>query len=145
MTFVMRKLDQLPQTLGEKLRALRRGQAVSLAMLEETTHIQRKYLGWQIRGLLEPPMVVLDTPSDGMYANSAMLDVEGLVLEDDVTLRINGEEVVISDDNRFQTMVDLSRGLNVITVEAERRYSRTAVIYRRVVFDAEQTTPISLN
>ena len=232
MTFVMRKLDQLPQTLGEKLRALRRGQAGSLAMLEETTHIQRKYLealergyyddlpeplytrnfikayaralgadetyfielyeeesgrtdllsphrlprervrknrffvlsrlmttmsivcvavgvlgylGWQIRGLLEPPMVVLDTPSDGMYANSAMLDVEGLVLEDDVTLRINGEEVVISDDNRFQTMVDLSRGLNVITVEAERRYSRTAVIYRRVVFDAEETTPISLN
>ena len=44
MVFVMRKLDRVPQTLAEKLRALRRGQAVSLVMLEETTHIQRRYL-----------------------------------------------------------------------------------------------------
>ncbi|MCR4311787.1 MAG: helix-turn-helix domain-containing protein [Candidatus Uhrbacteria bacterium] len=232
MSFVMRKLDRMPQTLGEKLRALRRGQAVSLVMLEETTHIQRRYLealehgyydelpeplytrnfirayaraleadekyfielyeeesgrmdllsphrlprervrkarffvlprvmtmslislvvlgvigylGWQIQGLLEPPRVVLDSPFDGMYADSAMLNVRGMVLEDDVTLRVNGEEVVISDENNFVTTVDLSRGLNVITIEAERRYSRTAVIYRRVVFDSAEPTPISLN
>lgn len=231
MTFVMRRLDQLPRTLGEKLRALRRGQAVSLTMLEETTHIQKRYLdalehglydelpeplytrnfikayaralggderyfielyeeesgrtdllsphrlprervqkkkffvlsrlmtvmsialvgigvlgylGWQIRGLLEPPVVVLDSPSDGMYANSAMLQVSGEVLDDDVTLRINGDEIVISNDDRFESTVDLSRGLNIITIEAERRYSRTAVIYRRVVFDADETVSVSL-
>ncbi len=232
MTFVMRKLDRLPQTLGEKLRALRRGQAVSLSMLEETTHIQRRYLealehgyydelpeplytrnfikayaralhadekyfielyeeesgrsdllsphrlprerlrkgrffvlsrlmtmtfvslvavgvlsylGWQVRGLLEPPTIVLDTPNEGMYADSAILEVRGVVLDDDVTLRINDHEVVISEDNHFSTTVDLSRGLNVITLEAERRYSRTAVIYRRVVFDTLESSPISLN
>ena len=50
MVFVMRKLDRVPQTLGEKLRALRRGQAVSLIMLEETTHIQRRYLEALERG-----------------------------------------------------------------------------------------------
>lgn len=232
MTFVMRKLDRVPQTLGEKLRALRRGQAVSLIMLEETTHIQRRYLealehglydelpeplytrnfikaysralgadekyfielyeeesgrtdllsphrlprervrrgrffvlprmmtmglvalvlcgvlgylGWQIRGLLEPPTIVLNAPFDGMYASSALLEVSGSVLDDDVTLRVNGEEVVVSDANAFATTVDLSRGLNVITIEAERRYSRTAVLYRRVVFDGTKNTPISLN
>ncbi|MDP2631633.1 MAG: helix-turn-helix domain-containing protein [Candidatus Uhrbacteria bacterium] len=40
----MRKLDRVPQTLGEKLRALRRGQAVSMDMMERSTHIQRRYL-----------------------------------------------------------------------------------------------------
>ncbi len=44
MVFVMRKLDEGPQTLGAKLRALRRGQAVSLDMMEESTQIQRRYL-----------------------------------------------------------------------------------------------------
>ena len=103
------------------------------------------YLGWQVRGLLEPPTIVLDTPNEGMYADSAILEVRGVVLDDDVTLRINDHEVVISEDNHFSTTVDLSRGLNVITLEAERRYSRTAVIYRRVVFDTLESSPISLN
>lgn len=232
MTFVMRKLDRVPQSLGEKLRALRRGQAVSLIMLEETTHIQRRYLealehgrydelpeplytrnfikaysralgadekyfielyeeesgrtdllsphrlprervrkgrffvlprmmtvgliafvlcgvlgylGWQIRGLLEPPTIVLNAPFDGMYASSALLEVTGSVVDDDVTLRVNGSPVVVTDANAFATTVDLSRGLNVITIEAQRRYSRTAVIYRRVVFDTSENAPISLN
>lgn len=40
----MRKLDRSPQMLGEKLRALRKGQAVTLDMLVKRTQIQRKYL-----------------------------------------------------------------------------------------------------
>ncbi|MBU4315501.1 helix-turn-helix domain-containing protein [Patescibacteria group bacterium] len=40
----MRKLDCEPQTLAKKLRALRRGKAVSLKMMERETHIQKKYL-----------------------------------------------------------------------------------------------------
>ncbi len=230
MGFVMRKLDRVPQTLGEKLRALRRGQAVSLIMLEQATHIQHRYLealerarydelpeplytrnfikayaralgadetyfielyeeesgrtdllsphrlprervrkgrffvlprlvtagfialavfgivgylGWQVRGLLEPPTVVLDSPADGYATSTALLDVTGQVEDDDVTLRINGEAVIIHDDNRFLSTVDLSRGLNVITIEAERRYSRTAVLYRRVVLEHAPSAVLS--
>ena len=46
----MRKLDRAPQTLGEKLRALRRGQAVTLDMLVARTQIQKKYLHALERG-----------------------------------------------------------------------------------------------
>lgn len=53
MVFVVRKLDCVPQTLGEKLRALRRGQAVSLDMMERKTHIQRRYLEALERGKYE--------------------------------------------------------------------------------------------
>lgn len=44
MVFVMRKLDRTPGTLGEKLRELRRGQAITMDMLVRDTRIQRKYL-----------------------------------------------------------------------------------------------------
>ncbi len=53
MAFVMRKLDPEQQSLGQKLRALRRGQAVSMEMMERTTHIQRRYLEALERGRYE--------------------------------------------------------------------------------------------
>lgn len=233
MGFVMRKLDRVPQTLGEKLRALRRGQAVTLDVIERETHIQRRYLealergryaelpeplytrnfirayaralhaderyflelydeecgrcdlldpmrlprqrvrrgsffslphvmtaallgfvavavlgyfGWQFRQLVRPPEVVLYGPEDGMATDSALLPVTGEVVKGEATLTINGEEIVLDANNSFATTIDLERGLNVVTIEAKRRYSRSAVIYRRVVFDpsGEEISSVSL-
>ena len=224
MVFVMRKLDEGPKSLGEKLRALRRGQAVSLAMMEENTHIQLKYLEalergrydvlpeplytknfirayarflgaddtyflelydeesgrvdlltphrlprqrvqkswlfasakllktlsfasttmvvlgyfiWQIHGVLRAPEIVINYPIDGTQSQTALLEVQGYVENDDVSLSINGHSVVVNSDNTFTTTVDLSRGLNVITIEGARRYSQKAVKYRNVVFNGK--------
>lgn len=46
----MRKLDRGPETLGDKLRALRRGQAVTLDMIERMTHIQKRHIEALERG-----------------------------------------------------------------------------------------------
>lgn len=222
MGFVMRKLDCVPKTLGEKLRALRRGQSVTLDIVERDTHIQRRYLealergryeelpepmytrnfirayarvleadeqyfielyeeecgrcdlltpmrlprqrvrkvslfnlprvvtasmvvlamlavlgyfGWQVTELTRAPEVVLYAPEDGMATANALLPVQGSVMKGEVTLTINDEPVVLNADNTFALTVDLERGLNVIKVEAKRRYSRSAVMYRRVVFE----------
>lgn len=236
MVFVMRKLDAVPETLGEKLRALRRTQAVSLPMLEEKTRIQKRYLEalergrydelpeplytrnflrayaralgadeeyflelyeeevgqmdllgphrlprtrvkrgrflvfsrftaamgmalpalvivgyllWQTSSLLKPPEVVITTPNDGSAVQTALLPVEGYVTDNDVSVTVNGETVVIDESLHFVTKVDLTRGLNVVTVQAKRRYSREAVVYRRVVFNpvtpttTQGITPVS--
>lgn len=222
MVFVMRQLDRLPKTLGEKLRALRRGQAVSLIMMEEETHIQKRYLealehgwydvlpeplytrnfirayaralgadetyflelyaeesgqtdlltphrlprqrvasswffvpanalkvisiglcsavvlgyfGYQIYGMLRAPSIVIDYPVDGAKSDSALVEVRGHVENPDVSLLVNGQSVVVNEDRAFAATVDLSRGLNVITVQGARRYSQTATEYLRVVFD----------
>lgn len=224
MVFVMRQLDRMPQTLGEKLRALRRGQAVSLDMMEEQTHIQRRYLealergryhelpeplytrnfiraytrllgadetyflelyaeesgqtdllaphrlprqrvdrswlfvpakflrvfafcglgaiifgyfSWQMYGMFRAPSIVIDSPADGIRADSALVEVKGHVENEDVSLVINGHGVVVNDDQTFSTTVDLSRGLNIIRIDGTRRYSQKATEYRHVVFDGE--------
>ena len=227
MVFVMRKLDDIPETLGDKLRALRRTQAVSLPMLEEKTRIQKRYLEalergrydelpeplytrnflrayaralgadeeyflelyeeevgqmdllgphrlprmrvrkgrflvfsrftaaigvllpalaivayllWQASSLIRPPEVVIVNPADGSAVQTALLPVQGYVTDDDVTVEVNGETVIIDESLHFETKVDLTRGLNVVTVQAKRRYSREAVVYRRVVFDPATPT-----
>ncbi len=220
----MRKLDHTGATLGEKLRALRRGQAVSLDMIEQKTRIQRRYLealergqyhvlpepmytrnfirayaqalnadesyfldlyeeecgccdlvaplrsprqrlrrmklivwnrltplifgsfavagvalylGWQIFSVTAPPQLVLFSPVNATVSEQAMILVEGYV-EDEATIYVNGEQVVINDDSTFSAEVDLDRGLNTILIEAERRYSRRAKIERNIVFDPKE-------
>lgn len=222
MVFVMRKLDEIPETLGDKLRALRRTQAVSLPMLEAKTRIQKRYLEalergrydelpepmytrnflrayaralgadeeyflelyeeevgqtdllgphrlprmrvrkgrffvfsrltaalavllpallitgyllWQTSSLLRPPQLSITEPTDGSAVQTALLPVAGMVADNDVTVTVNGETVIIDESLHFEAEVDLIRGLNVVTIRAKRRYSREAVIYRRVVFD----------
>jgi cytoskeletal protein RodZ len=224
MVFVMRPLETVPKNLGEKLRNLRRSQAVSLEMMEKMTRVRRHYLealewgrydllpdplytrnfirsyaralgadetyllelyeeeagrtdllgphrlprervrkgsfmvttrfmsafalvvvvfgmlgymGVQASHLLAPPEVIVLNPVDQSAVDSALLPVTGYVKSDEVQVSINGKDVVVNEDKSFSVTLDLARGLNVITVEAKRRYSRPAIIYRRVVFDQE--------
>ena len=230
MVFVMRKLDRMPQALGEKLRALRHGQAVTLAIMERETHVQRRYLealergryellpepmytrnfirayarvlsadadyfielyeeecgrcdlvapsvmprqrirtkllfawntflkgaaiaciafgivgylGWQLWRMTAPPVIVLDSPDDATMASSAVVHVQGHV-DGEATVSIDGRLVVVNADQTFDAPVDLSKGLNVITVTAQRRYSREASVERRVVFDPQAPETVSL-
>lgn len=222
MAFVRRKLDEVPDTLGQKLRSLRRTQAISLPVLVEKTRIQTRYLEaleqgryadlpepvytrnflrayaralgadesyllelyaaevgqldllaphrlprlrvrksrffvfsrvtavvmlllpalaiagyflWQTSSLLRPPEVVILTPGDGALVQAALLPIVGYVTDNDVTVVVNGTVVAIDESLHFETEVDLARGLNVVTVQATRRYSREALFYRRVVFN----------
>ena len=221
MVFVMRKLDEGPQTLGAKLRALRRGQAVSLDMMEEGTHIQRRYLTalergqyselpeplytrnfirayarmlkadeqyflelydeecgrcdlvgplqtprqrlervklyvwnrfakfaliavtvlgflgylvWQVASVVAPPPIVLITPTEAVMTAQASVRVAGFV-DEESTVYVNGDQVVTDENDQFETWIDLEQGLNRISIEAERRYSRRAHEERVVVFE----------
>lgn len=220
----MRKLDRGAQRLGEKLRALRRGQAVSLDMMEKITCVQRVYLealesgryeelpaplytrnfirayaralnadehyflelyneecgacdlvdpmrlprqkvrmmrffllnkvvkysllavvvfavfgylGWQINSIIQPPEIVLFSPADEVMTSSAIVTVEGIV-EDDSTVYVNGSQVILNTNNTFSTQIDLEKGLNIINVEAERRYSKRAKVERSILFYPEE-------
>jgi len=102
------------------------------------------YLGYQANQLLSAPTVALLNPADDSAVASALLPVSGTVESKEVQVKINGTDVVVKDDNTFSTTLDLVRGLNVVTVEAKRRYSKSAIIYRRVVFDGTTSPEVSL-
>lgn len=220
----MRKLDGTPKTLGEKLRALRRGQAVSLEMMEKQTRVQKKYLealergkyevlpaplytrnfirayarvlsadeqyfielyeeecgkcdlvghmrtprqrvkrskfyvwtqflkfgglvmvglvvvgylGLQVRSIISAPEISLISPEDSIIVHDSLIVVQGTV-EGEATVYINGNQIALDSEQKFEITLDLEKGLNEIVVEAERRYSRRAKEIRRVVFDPQE-------
>ena len=79
------------------------------------------------------------TPATRLSGHLVQGHVDG-----EATVSIDGRLVVVNADQTFDAPVDLSKGLNVITVTAQRRYSREASIERRVVFDPQAPQTVSL-
>lgn len=92
------------------------------------------YLGWQISAVMAPPEISLFEPMNGLATLEARVNVSGQT-EEQVELWINGVQVILDQDGYFSTVVDLERGLNIIKIEASKRYSKTAELYRTVVFE----------
>ncbi|TAK04272.1 helix-turn-helix domain-containing protein [Patescibacteria group bacterium] len=94
------------------------------------------YLGLEVRRIVSAPDIALSSPSDGFTTDEASVRVSGEA-DPDAKVLVNGVHMLLQDDGTFATDVMLERGLNVITVEGAKRYSKTASLYRRVILDQE--------
>lgn len=92
------------------------------------------YLGFEVKRIVTPPSVEITMPYDGLATDDATVKVAGRVFEE-AEVTIDGEQILLNQDGTFVAEVDLERGLNLITVEAKKRYSKTSRIDRRVVFE----------
>lgn len=90
------------------------------------------YLGLQVRAIVSPPELLVFSPADGVKTQEALIRVTGQAQEGS-QVRVNGQYVLLSQDGTFEIDVALERGLNVIAIESQKRYSKTAMEYRRVV------------
>jgi cytoskeletal protein RodZ len=97
------------------------------------------YLGWQVRAIIKPPEVMVYSPQDGAYTTSATVTIAGKA-EDEAEVKINGDTVLLNRDGTFEEEIALERGVNVITIEGKKRYSKSTEIYRRVVLERERQT-----
>lgn len=100
------------------------------------------YLGIQIHTIVKPPILALYEPADGYTTNDATISVTGSV-EQDATVRINGSEILLNKDGSFHIEVALERGINLITVESIKRYSRPSLEYRRVILQQDRSITLA--
>jgi hypothetical protein len=102
------------------------------------------YLGWQVKGIIEPPALVVFEPADGATTSEPKMSVAGVV-EGEANVFVNGNIVLPNPDGSFSTTITLERGYNLITVEGKKRYSRSETIKRSVLLGRPQdgATPLS--
>jgi transcriptional regulator with XRE-family HTH domain len=96
------------------------------------------YIGLQVRTILTPPKLAIYEPADGYLTEDATILVSGQA-EAGSNVHINGVNVLLTKGGNFEVEVALERGLNVIKVEGAKRYSRSAIEYRRVVLEQNKT------
>ena len=90
------------------------------------------YLVWQVNGILQPPKLTVFTPMDGYVSNHLTTLVQGET-EKEIKLTINGKEIRPNDFGRFEISLDLSNGVNTITISAIKKHGKTTTVTRHVM------------
>lgn len=90
------------------------------------------YLVWQVNGILQSPKLIVFTPMDGYISSHLTTLVQGET-EKEVKLTINGKEIRPNDAGRFEISLDLSNGVNTITISAIKKHGKTTTITRHVM------------
>ena len=90
------------------------------------------YLVWQVRRVLEPPRLAVYAPIEGHVLNQTRTAIVGET-EKETHLTINGQDVMVTEDGKFDATIDLTVGVNTITIEAVKKHGKTTTLTRHVV------------
>lgn len=90
------------------------------------------YLIWQVHGVSQPPKLIIYSPAEGSFTTELNILVQGET-EKESHLTINGQEVMPDDNGRFESSVDLTTGVNTITIAAVKKHGKTTTETRHVV------------
>jgi cytoskeletal protein RodZ len=93
------------------------------------------YLAWQINALLKPPKLVITYPPDDIITEQAHINISGQT-EAEAFIQINNQEVITNNEGGFTHPLDLQRGLNIVTIKAWKRHSRTKTIYKKIILES---------
>jgi hypothetical protein len=132
------KQARLPRERARSLRFLVASRFVKIGLFCFVALSVVFYFGIQIRTIVMPPKLSIFEPTDGITTEDATISVSGQA-EDGANVKINGTEVLMTKNGTFEFEIALERGLNVIKIEGMKRYSRSAVEYRRVMLNQNLT------
>lgn len=89
------------------------------------------YLGLELKTLLAPPPLELNSPPQGLTTSNKTIEIAGKTIPGAI-VEVNGEKLPSQTSGEFKQLVVLGGGINTITVSAKKRYSKPTVISRQV-------------
>lgn len=102
------------------------------------------YLVWQIRGILQPPKLMVYAPLEGYVLAESNVLVQGET-EKESKLMINGQEIMVTEQGAFETKLDLPEGVNTLIISATKKHGKiTTVVRNLVVKPRARAAPLSL-
>lgn len=131
----------LPRQRTRAIRFLVASRFVKIAMIAFVAIAIVGYVGVQIRTIVRAPELFVSAPADGLTTGDATILVTGQA-ETDSQVIINGSPVLLAQDGKFEQEVALERGVNVITIEGAKRYSKKATAYRRVILEHKEAVVV---
>jgi cytoskeletal protein RodZ len=89
------------------------------------------YLGFQFFKFNSAPTLEVNQPKEGLVVNSTQVVISGKT-DPNATLKINNELILIEDDGRFQTKVEIFSGTKEIVIEAVSRSGKSSIVRRNI-------------
>lgn len=89
------------------------------------------YLGVKVKAIMTPPILIIERPQNNLVTDQNFVEVAGSS-EKEVTLEINGQQILADSSGHFSETIDLQPGVNIIEILAEKRHGPQTKVYRQV-------------
>ncbi len=96
------------------------------------------YLGLQVKNIVEPPKLEIFSPPQGYITTELSVLLQGQT-DKEVTVSVNGKDVGTNEKGVFEAQIDLSVGVNTLTIEAKKKHGKTTQEVRHVVLKASES------
>ncbi len=92
------------------------------------------YIIQQVGQIARAPEIILTYPTQNLTISESSITFIGKT-EKEVRIKINNQEIFPDKNNNFNHTIDLLPGLNLIQITGKKKYSKTKVIERKIIFD----------
>ncbi len=90
------------------------------------------YLGIEVNKIISPPELLVFSPLDNLITSERLITIQGQT-EKEVQLRINNRPLLSDKQGNFNLQLDLQKGLNIIKISAQKKYSKEQIVYKKVI------------
>ena len=95
------------------------------------------YFAFQIYFIFQPPTLIITKPTENTILTESYIEVQGKT-EPEAIVEINDKQITIDDSGLFSTTIDLSTGINIISISAKKKNSKPNIIYREILVQPQQ-------
>lgn len=90
------------------------------------------YIGFYLKNFTSPPQLNVVQPQDDLVTTENQISVMGET-RSGVEIYINGNPILTNNLGKFQENIALKKGVNTITVTAQKKYSRKKTLKKQVL------------
>ncbi|KKQ62251.1 MAG: hypothetical protein US81_C0001G0042 [Parcubacteria group bacterium GW2011_GWE2_38_18] len=92
------------------------------------------YLSYRVKQIAAVPSLNIQSPIDNLITKEKSVSVAG-VAEAESQLIINGESIISDTNGSFLKEVDLKKGINIISITAQKKYGRSITIKKQILVE----------
>ena len=92
------------------------------------------YLALYFKKIVFPPELIIYQPDKNLKTSENSIKIKGKT-ESEAELSINGESILNTNEGEFETIINLKKGVNNITITAKKKYSGEASVLRQILVE----------
>jgi cytoskeletal protein RodZ len=102
------------------------------------------YIGLGIYNIIKPPSLVIHNPSNNLMTSSRLITITGET-DPEIELTINNELILADTNGDFSKEINLSLGLNVLEVTAEKKHGAQSQVTLSIFRQKQQANDENIN
>jgi cytoskeletal protein RodZ len=95
------------------------------------------YLGFQYVNFITPPNLNVEFPAEDQVITQETLEVSGET-DPEATIRVNNQPVIVNDDGKFTTEIEIFEGTKEVIVVARSRSGKETTVVRKIKVEVAQ-------